>query len=76
MSARVDGSGFVTGPVTVRVPATSLLGSEGQGFKIAMAGLNGGRINIAACSLGGAQWALEQTIARGSDTRAVDRIAQ
>lgn len=44
----------------VRVPATSLLGAEGQGFKIAMAGLNGGRINIAACSLGGAQWALER----------------
>ena len=44
----------------VRVPATSLLGTEGQGFKIAMAGLNGGRINIAACSLGGAQWALER----------------
>ncbi|WP_251452343.1 acyl-CoA dehydrogenase family protein [Microbacterium sp. Marseille-Q6648] len=44
----------------VRVPAASMLGGEGQGFKIAMSALNGGRINIAACSLGGAQWALDQ----------------
>ena len=47
----------------VRVPAANLLGSEGQGFKIAMSALNGGRINIAACSLGGAQWALDRAIA-------------
>lgn len=46
----------------VRVPADSLLGSEGQGFKIAMSALDGGRINIAACSLGGAQWALDRAI--------------
>ncbi|KQZ86228.1 acyl-CoA dehydrogenase [Microbacterium sp. Root166] len=46
----------------VRVPATSMLGAEGQGFKIAMSALNGGRVNIAACSLGGAQWALDQAI--------------
>ena len=46
----------------VRVPAASLLGSEGQGFKIAMSALDGGRINIAACSLGGAQWALDRAI--------------
>ncbi len=46
----------------VRVPATSMLGTEGQGFKIAMSALNGGRVNIAACSLGGAQWALDQAI--------------
>ena len=39
----------------VRVPAHHLLGSEGEGFKLAMAGLDGGRINIAACSLGAAQ---------------------
>ena len=45
----------------VRVPATSMLGREGQGFKIAMSALNGGRINIAACSLGGAQWAIDRT---------------
>ena len=39
----------------VRVPAHHLLGNEGEGFKLAMAGLDGGRINIAACSLGAAQ---------------------
>lgn len=44
----------------VRVPASSMLGAEGQGFKIAMSALDGGRINIAACSLGGAQWALDR----------------
>lgn len=41
------------------VPVTNLIGKEGQGFSIAMRGLNGGRINIAACSLGGAWAALE-----------------
>lgn len=46
----------------VRVPATSMLGSEGEGFKIAMSALDGGRINIAACSLGGAQWALDRAV--------------
>ncbi len=45
-----------------RVPAQNRLGPEGVGFKIAMAGLDGGRINIAACSLGGAEAALEATI--------------
>ncbi len=45
-----------------RVPAANLIGSEGQGFKIAMAGLDGGRLNIAACSLGGAQFCLDRTI--------------
>ncbi|SDG63523.1 hypothetical protein SAMN04489810_0848 [Microbacterium pygmaeum] len=44
----------------VRVPASALLGSLGEGFRIAMSALNGGRINIAACSLGGAQWALDR----------------
>ncbi|WP_435741692.1 acyl-CoA dehydrogenase family protein [Nocardioides sp. SYSU DS0663] len=47
----------------VRVPADHLLGSEGQGFTIAMRGLNGGRLNIAACSLGGAQWAVDRAAA-------------
>ncbi|GAA4810010.1 acyl-CoA dehydrogenase family protein [Tomitella cavernea] len=47
----------------VRVPAANLLGGEGSGFAIAMNGLNGGRINIAACSLGGARAAFEQTAA-------------
>ncbi|WP_414686203.1 acyl-CoA dehydrogenase family protein [Microbacterium sp. LMI12-1-1.1] len=46
----------------VRVPAASILGGEGQGFKIAMSALDGGRINIAACSLGGAQWALDRAL--------------
>ncbi|MAP63324.1 MAG: acyl-CoA dehydrogenase [Microbacterium sp.] len=44
----------------VRVPASAVLGGEGNGFRIAMSALNGGRINIAACSLGGARSALER----------------
>src|SRR5580692_7654420 len=47
----------------VRVPAGNRLGEEGIGFKIAMAGLDGGRLNIAACSLGGAQSALDKALA-------------
>jgi hypothetical protein len=43
----------------VRVPAANRVGEEGQGFRIAMAGLDGGRLNIAACSLGGAAFALD-----------------
>lgn len=46
----------------VRVPASALLGEEGRGFAIAMSALNGGRLNIAACSLGGAQWALDRAV--------------
>lgn len=46
----------------VRVPASAVLGSVGGGFKIAMSALNGGRVNIAACSLGGAQWALDRAV--------------
>lgn len=42
-----------------RVPVGNLVGQEGDGFKYAMAGLDGGRLNIAACSLGGARLALE-----------------
>ncbi len=42
----------------VRIPADHLLGAEGEGFKIAMKGLDGGRINIATCSVGAAQGAL------------------
>lgn len=45
------------------VPEGNLLGSEGDGFHYAMAGLDGGRLNIAACSLGGAQSALDKTLA-------------
>lgn len=46
----------------VRIPATNLLSAEGDGFGIAMTGLNGGRINIGACSLGGGQFALDRTV--------------
>ncbi len=44
------------------VPAENLVGTEGDGFKYAMVGLDGGRLNISACSLGGAQQALNQTL--------------
>jgi len=53
-----------------RVPAGNLLGSQGSGFKIAMAGLDGGRLNIAACSLGGAAAALEKTLVYMKERRA------
>ena len=46
-----------------RVPATNLIGEEGQGFRIAMAALDGGRVNIGACSLGGGGLALETAFA-------------
>ncbi len=45
-----------------RVPASNLIGNEGEGFRIAMAGLDGGRLNIGACSLGGAQRCLDEAI--------------
>jgi len=45
-----------------RVPAENLIGEEGQGFRIAMAGLDGGRLNISACSIGGAQFCLDRTL--------------
>lgn len=45
-----------------RVPAENLIGAEGEGFKIAMKGLDGGRLNIAACSIGGARFCLEQAV--------------
>ncbi len=47
----------------VRVPVGNRLGEEGDGFGIAMKGLNGGRLNIGACSLGGGQAALEKSAA-------------
>ncbi|MCW2959912.1 MAG: acyl-CoA dehydrogenase [Thermoleophilia bacterium] len=47
----------------VKVPVENRLGEEGKGFNIAMAGLNGGRLNIGACSIGGAQFALEKSLA-------------
>jgi hypothetical protein len=45
-----------------RIPAANRIGAEGQGFKIAMRALDGGRLNIAACSLGGAQFCLDRTV--------------
>ncbi len=46
----------------VRVPVSNRVGDEGEGFKIAMAGLDGGRLNIAACSIGGAQRCLDEAV--------------
>jgi alkylation response protein AidB-like acyl-CoA dehydrogenase len=58
------------------VPVANRLGDEGIGFKIAMAGLDGGRLNIGACSLGGAQAALDKSIAYARERRAFgQRIA-
>ncbi|WP_327739400.1 acyl-CoA dehydrogenase family protein [Streptomyces nojiriensis] len=54
----------------VRVPADRRLGAEGDGFRIAMNGLNGGRLGIAACSLGGAQSALDRSLAYLADREA------
>jgi alkylation response protein AidB-like acyl-CoA dehydrogenase len=59
-----------------RVPVANRLGDEGIGFKIAMAGLDGGRLNIGACSLGGAQAGLEKAIAYAGERKAFgQRIA-
>jgi len=56
-----------------RVPVANRLGDEGIGFKIAMAGLDGGRLNIAACSLGGAQSALDKSLAYMKERKAFGR---
>ncbi|MGK7867213.1 acyl-CoA dehydrogenase family protein [Falsiroseomonas sp. E2-1-a20] len=53
-----------------RVASETLLGTEGEGFRIAMSGLDGGRLNIGACSLGGAQAALDVALAHVRDRRA------
>ncbi|WP_449256951.1 isobutyryl-CoA dehydrogenase [Bosea sp. (in: a-proteobacteria)] len=53
-----------------RVPVANRLGPEGIGFKIAMAGLDGGRLNIGACSLGGAQAALDKALAYAKERKA------
>jgi alkylation response protein AidB-like acyl-CoA dehydrogenase len=47
---------------SVRVPVENLIGAEGEGFRIAMMGLDGGRLNIGACSLGGAQRCLDEAV--------------
>jgi butyryl-CoA dehydrogenase len=54
----------------VRVPVANRLGDEGIGFRIAMAGLDGGRINIGACSLGGAQAAFDKALAYTRERKA------
>ncbi|WP_030539410.1 acyl-CoA dehydrogenase family protein [Sphingobium sp. DC-2] len=46
----------------VRVPLENLVGAEGEGFRIAMMGLDGGRLNIGACSLGGAQRCIDESL--------------
>lgn len=59
-----------------RVPAANRIGPEGIGFKIAMAGLDGGRLNIGACSIGGAQGALDKALAYAQERKAFgSRIA-
>lgn len=57
----------------VRVPAGDMLGAPGDGFRIAMSGLNGGRVNIGASSLGGARAALERSLAYAADRKAFGR---
>ena len=52
-----------------RVPVANRLGEEGDGFRIAMMGLDGGRLNIAACSLGGARTAMDAAIAHMKERR-------
>ena len=53
----------------VRVPVANRVGGEGEGFRIAMMGLDGGRLNIGACSLGGAQRCLDEAIAYTRERR-------
>nr|MBA4769726.1 acyl-CoA dehydrogenase family protein [Sphingobium sp.] len=53
----------------VRVPVENLVGGEGQGFSIAMMGLDGGRLNIGACSLGGAQRCIDEAVRYTKDRR-------
>jgi acyl-CoA dehydrogenase len=60
----------------VRVPVENRVGAEGDGFKFAMAGLDGGRLNIGACSLGGAQRCLDEAVAYVKDrTQFGQRVA-
>jgi alkylation response protein AidB-like acyl-CoA dehydrogenase len=57
----------------VRVPAENLVGREGEGFRFAMMGLDGGRLNIGACSLGGAQRCLDEAIRYTRDRKQFGR---
>ncbi|MBM0169714.1 acyl-CoA dehydrogenase family protein [Altererythrobacter sp. C41] len=56
-----------------RVPVENRVGAEGDGFRFAMAGLDGGRLNIGACSLGGAQRCLDEAIAYTKDRQQFDQ---
>jgi len=56
-----------------RVPVANRIGAEGEGFKIAMAGLDGGRLNIGACSLGGGEAALAKALAYMRERKAFGR---
>jgi alkylation response protein AidB-like acyl-CoA dehydrogenase len=58
---------------SVRVPVENRLGAEGEGFLIAMSGLNGGRVNIGASSLGGARAAFEKSLVYAKDRQAFGR---
>ena len=51
------------------IPIDNIVGNEGDGFKIAMKGLDGGRVNIAACSLGGARAALDASLSYAADRK-------
>ena len=53
----------------VRVPVENRVGKEGDGFRFAMMGLDGGRLNIGACSLGGAQRCLDEAVAYTGDRK-------
>jgi len=53
----------------VRVPVENLVGGEGEGFRIAMMGLDGGRLNIGACSLGGAQRCIDEAVQYTKDRK-------
>jgi len=57
----------------VEVPGDNLLGAEGEGFNLAMHGLNGGRINIASCSLGAAQQCMEDVLHYTNDRKAFNK---
>ena len=56
-----------------RIPAENRVGAEGDGFKFAMAGLDGGRLNIGACSLGGAQRCLDEAVQYAKDRKQFDQ---
>ena len=57
-----------------RIPAKNRIGNEGHGFRFAMAGVDGGRLNIAACSLGGAQDALDRAQERKQFGKAISEF--